>query len=181
MNASENKVYEKLPGKGAIVSLGLLRVLAYYCDDHLLLVISESSYKENYKRFYFKDVQAFLTRKTKTYTVVNVVMSIIMLFLFLFGVLATVSRTRELLFLIVPFFLAVATIEILNLLGGPSCEVLIQTAVQREKLGNISNLKTADKNMAILLPLIRASQGGSAPPAFNPTEAVGENIPPADT
>ncbi|MDB6130550.1 MAG: hypothetical protein JWM04_1657, partial [Verrucomicrobiales bacterium] len=71
--------------------------------------------------------------------------------------------------------------EILNLLGGPSCEVLIQTAVQREKLGNISNLKTADKNMAILLPLIRASQGGSAPPASNPTEAVGENIPPADT
>src|SRR5258706_15869107 len=65
--AEAEKTYVRLPGIGRGM-IGIARL--WLGHDHLLAVHS-TGYSEDYKRFYFRDIQAIITRKTELGKIVN--------------------------------------------------------------------------------------------------------------
>jgi hypothetical protein len=160
--------YVKLPGQGYRSSaapglrialffvIGLFALLLrgkkvqlWLGDDHLL-VVDTDGYTEDYKRYYFKDVQGIVVRRTVEGRLINFLLSLPVL---LFGVLGIEK----------PGFLFVAAVFlvflILNIAQGATCEAELFTAVQSEKLVSLSRVKTARKVLDRLQPLIIAAQG----------------------
>ncbi|MCP4108625.1 MAG: hypothetical protein GY749_24265 [Desulfobacteraceae bacterium] len=121
--------------------------------DHLLLVISWSVVEE-YKRFYFEDIQSVTITETRTWKI----------FILVTGILGGVSALSALLTSggLAVFFWTMTGFNIIifliNLHSGPSCYCYIQTAVQREKLYSISRVRTFQKVAAVIKPLIEQTQ-----------------------
>jgi hypothetical protein len=57
---------------------------------------------------------------------------------------------------------------LINLTRGPTCTVLVRTAVQTQKIPGLTRQKKAAKLMAWLTPAIAAAQGASPAPATAP-------------
>ncbi len=168
--------YTRLPGSG-IRRQGLLAVTAtrntlWQGDDHLLSA-DLTGFTETYKRFYFRDIQAFIVRKTRRGMVWSVV----------FAVLAALSsqlflaRTR-------PTMVTAAVLTglflwclLVNWLRGPTCICHLQTAVQTEELPALRRLRAARSFIAAIRRKILAAQGAmpaaahEAPPASAAAEA----------
>ena len=74
--AKKNKEYKKIPGlkKGFLTG----RYTLWQGDDHLLQVYSRLGI-EDYKRFYFNDIQAIIARKTQTGKIQNIVLAVFLL------------------------------------------------------------------------------------------------------
>ena len=122
--------------------------------DHLLLIFSRFG-AEDYKRFYFNDIQAITTRKTIVGRIQNIIlscfnlMSLISIFYFDGGwsiFYAFVSGTM-LVFLLI------------NFVKGPTCDTKLLTAVQTENLPSLYRLKTACRVMDRLQACIQSTQG----------------------
>jgi hypothetical protein len=157
----ETVAYTKLPGTG-LRRVGFISVVAGRCQlfqgtDHLLSV--DSIYgSETYKRFYFRDIQAFVVRSTP-WGMVSVLA---------FGALAglaalllfandPVALGFGVLFTTLFSILFIATL-IRQLGWGGTCQTWVQTAVQIEELPSLSRVKTCRKVLARLQPLIQAAQ-----------------------
>jgi hypothetical protein len=150
--ARKKKEYQKLPGlkKGFIIG----KYTLWEGSDHLLHLFSRFGV-EDYKRFYFGDIQAIITRKTALGFVQNLVLGILLGF-FLLSVIASEGGWS------IFWGIAVAVMLIflvINLLRGPTCESHLMTAVQTEKLHSLGRLKNALKAMNRLGPLIEQAQG----------------------
>ena len=65
MAASPRSAYRRFPGTGRYL---LNRVLLYVGPDHLLQVTA-TGYSENYRRFFFHDIQVISLHKTVTGTI----------------------------------------------------------------------------------------------------------------
>jgi len=65
--SKKEKEYRRLPGKGlkrgSLISFTRIRATLYAGKDHLLSVYN-SVYEEEYRRYYYKDIQALVIRKT---------------------------------------------------------------------------------------------------------------------
>jgi hypothetical protein len=140
----------------AFVSRGSLWLAA----DHLLCVES-TGYTENYKRFYFRDIQSFTLQKTGEGAVINFVLSIV-IFLFAVGALLTQGFGIKIFLLIFAGFFGV--LLLVNLLLGATCRCYLRTAVQVEQLPSLARVRKAQKIFARLHPLIAAAQGGELSP-----------------
>lgn len=147
----KTKEYIRLPGKKR-------RLLGYDTlwlgRDHLLAV-NFSGFSEEYKRFYYKDIQVISTQKDARWVIFNIVLGSLTGILFLISFrlweesgifLATVGWFFPLYFLI-------------NLLRGPTCRCYIRTAIRTEELPSLNRLRTARKALRILIPLIEGVQG----------------------
>jgi hypothetical protein len=149
--------------------------------DHLLLVDS-NGYTETYKRFYFRDLQAFTFTLTKRRLVWNCILGIatgICLLGWAIDLLSSppVTAAGIITGTIVTAIFAVPLL--LNNLLGPTCRCYLKTAVQTEELPPLKRLFRARKIMARLRPLISQaqSQGGvaaSAAAASEQTLVTGE-------
>jgi hypothetical protein len=131
--------------------------------DHLLNIDS-MRFTEEYKRFYFRDIQAITIRQTKRRAIWNVAL---MLFLFvwlavLFYVLATLPDNL-MVGLMAAWFLVIAMALLANNLLGPTCAVYLRTAVQIEELPSLSRVQRAHEVLERIRPLIAAAQGQLAP------------------
>lgn len=127
-------------------------------SDHLLHIFSRFGV-EDYKRFYFSDIQAIITRKTAVGFAQNVALGILLGF-FLLLVIASEGGWS----IFWGFFVAMMLIFlVINLLRGPTCESHLMTAVQTEKLHSLGRLKNAFKVMNRLAPLIEQVQGRVSP------------------
>jgi hypothetical protein len=124
--------------------------------DHLLS-ITYTYGTERYKRFYYKDIQAFVTRKTVSGKIQNIAMGAMAVF---FGVLAYGIDAPEGLWIFGILSALMALLLLVNVILGPTCECRIQTAVQKEKLKSLHRWKTAVKALKMILPLIHVAQGG---------------------
>ena len=148
----KNKEYHKLPGskKGFIIG----RYTLWQSVDHLLHIYSRIGF-EDYKRYYFSDVQAIITRKTIAGRVQNGVLAII------FMLCASAAGANHGGWF--AFWAALAGVFILllliNLYRGPTCETKLMTAVQTEKLPSLHRLKSAIKVMDKLSSHIQSVQG----------------------
>ena len=119
--------------------------------DHLLMIDS-NRFTERYKRFYFRDIQAFIVVKTSRRLKWNVALGI-----FAFASLTiALATTPALIPLLTLFFL---TLIVFNQVLGPSATVYIRTAVQVEELPSLNRIRRARRALEKLRPLIAAAQG----------------------
>jgi hypothetical protein len=158
--SKKQKEYKRLPGKGKSFVIG--HSTLWLGKDHLLSIDSRRL-SEDYKRFYYADIQSVITRKTAVGKIQNLFLALFFGFFTLlcmftpevwsifFGVLAAL--------LLLPLLIALLT----SLLRGPTCICHLQTAVQTEKLPSLNRLKTCRKAMSLLMPLIEQAQGRLTP------------------
>jgi hypothetical protein len=136
--------YIKLPGKSrTLVTTSRL----WLGSDHILLVKS-TRIVEEYRRFYFPDVQGLIIRRTMPFHYGWAMV--------LFGLTLIVGRVTS---------DATAVIVVLAVSGlflwlrGPACVCHMYTAVRAELLPSLHRLKTAERVAGILRLHIEASQG----------------------
>jgi hypothetical protein len=127
--------------------------------DHLLC-IDTNGYTETYKRFYFRDIQGVILRKTVEWHVITVILSLIV---GAFGLIALVGGNAGLAWFFGILGGLFALILLLNLIGGPTCSFHMRTAVQVEHFPSISRVKVARRLLTKLRPLIANTQGQLAP------------------
>ena len=148
----ENSIrYRRLPGTG---KSAVHYIRLYEGPDHLLQ-ITTSGYHETYKRFYYRDIQAVVLRKTDRWWLWGLILGVPGVLAVLIGLLLG-GGGGILLGLVGTILFFVAG---LGFAGGPSCEGFIRTAVQTERLLSVGRLRRARKILARLQPLIAAAQG----------------------
>ena len=160
--AAEPISYTRLPGRGlriAVFAVTATRGRLWLATDHLLAVDSTTA-SESYRRFYFRDIEAFVIRRTARRHVWNWVL--------LFGALVTAgpffgfwsSSPSDAL---PPIGIGVAAFWLIlifiNTLRGPTCQTHVRTAVQLEHLPSLSRVKVARKVLAMVRPIIDEAQG----------------------
>jgi hypothetical protein len=162
--------YVKLPGVGH--QLGSYTRL-YRGGDHLLQV-SSVTFSEQYKRFYFRDIQAFIVIRTNTW--IMIITLLLILALLLTGI--AVGSGDSVASIVLGGFAALLLILTLVVgLRGPSCRCYVRTAVQTEKLPSINRLRRAGKILAELKPFLDAAQGPM--PATEAITPMNEPLPAA--
>jgi len=142
-------------------------------DDHILNQ-EMRAYSESCKRFYFHDIQAIVITRTKagrTLSIIIALLSALFVMIALIGVGAgnLPALTRV---VICCSFSGIFLIALLiNWLLGPTCKTRLYTAVQAEDLVSLSRLRTAQKVVAMLRPMIEAAQGRLTPEALDASSA----------
>ena len=166
MNAPE-KNYVKLPGVGH--QLGSYTRL-YRGGDHLLQV-SSVTFSESYKRFYFRDIQAFIVVRTNTWFLI--IALLLILSLLLTGI--AVGSNDSVGSIVVGGFAALLLVLGLIVgLRGPSCRCYVRTAVQTETLPSLNRVRRAEKILADLKPLLDAAQGPMPVAEIQPSTSMTE-------
>ena len=151
-------IYKSMPGQG---SNAIARTRLWEGPDHLLFVTSWPS-GEGYRRFFFRDIQAIIVRRTPRRMWINIILLVLAL-ISTAPILAFSDRD--------PASLAAAGVVggfwflfiLVNSLFGPTCETLIQTAIQTERISSLGRLRTAQKVLARIQPHILAAQPEAAP------------------
>ena len=127
--------------------------------DHLLFVEC-TGYTETYKRFYFRDIQAFTICQTKTRAVWNWVLgaltALCALPILLWHENGIESGAVIFFGIILLFF---AALLLLNNFFGATCACQIRTAVQTEDLPSLCRVRQTRKVLDKIRPLIVAAQG----------------------
>jgi len=139
-------------------------------SDHLLCIDS-SGFTEEYKRFYFRDIQAFTMYRTTRRLVSGILLSL-PLALFLLGVASTYGDpTNESAFWTCAVFATLfGALFLYNLFAGTTVRTCLQTAVQTEELPPLNRWRRANKIINRLKPLIAEAQG------VLPREEISERI-----
>lgn len=171
--------YERLPGTGYrklvpgwamillffVIGIFVLllrgkRVQLWRGEDHLL-VVDWDGYREYYKRINYRDIQSVVIHRTAEGMLVNVLLGAVVLLLVGLGVAFGDSVGLAILLVLAGVF---GLILLGNVLQGATCQCQLRTAVQTEDLHSLSRVRTAQKALAQLRPLIVAAQGEPPPP-----------------
>ncbi len=183
--------YTQLKGSGrkssGFVSLVGTTYSLLLGDDHLLQVESDRGFSEQYRRFYFRDIQAIILRKNSRFLVGNILLGASL------GLLLAIaaaflpssfangdSSWNRLLnepaefigvMLLVGFAILIAVLWLVHLLRGGTCICHIQTAVQTEELPSLYRVVRARRVLEQLRPLILQAQTQA------PQESSGAGMP----
>lgn len=166
--------YRRIPGRGprrAGLFSGLFsRCRLYLGPDHLLAV-DNHSLSEDYKRFYFTDIQAIITQRTPRWIVSSVVLFLLASASLGIGLLVHGAGFRIFWRLLTTAMIACTAI---NLLRGPTCACRIMTAVQEDLLPSLTRVRVARKVIdGLLRPLIEGAQGSLRPEDLAAAEKAG--------
>ena len=184
--ANSEPTYKNLArSRFGLAGLGSL----WLASDHLLLVTS-TFYIENYRRWYFNEIQTFVARRTSRRLILNLVFGFGAAILVLlcggmtYGLVDSKGTDREMLIVGLCIFglltLFVIAIIVINTFLGPTCVIYVQTPRGTEALSLPNRLGAYRKILAKLQPMIEAVQrsqsvsgesaGSTAPmeQAFNP-------------
>jgi len=161
--ANKEKEYLRIPGRGVrrdrFFAVAATRSMLWLAKDHLLCVDNDR-FSENYKRFYYNDIQAITTRRTFRWEIWNIY----------WGILAVVTAgvAHALADHIVLWsIVGVLCLSLLiNLLRGPTCVCHLHTSVHTEELPSLSRMKIVLKARKLLDPLIKQAQGEIALPGI---------------
>jgi hypothetical protein len=158
--AIETPAYKRLPGKKKGFLIG--HHTLWQGSDHLLQIYSRLG-AEDYKRYYFDDIQAIITRKTGSGRIQNIVLAaltgLFCLFAFTSGGGLSIFHAA--------IAAAILLILLINVLRGPTCETVLLTAVQTEKLYSLHRLKKTEPVMNRLRSIIERRQGRINPALFD--------------
>lgn len=159
----ENIKYKKLPGRGIKrgVSSLFVRCTArlWLGPDHVLCQYIKG-YNEEYKRFYFRDIQAIAASTTGRGWIINSIFLGLVAFIALiygFGVMTDSNSATTVYLILGSVFLLPA---IINTIMGPTSKGYLITAVTKEDLPSLCRMRTVRKVIRILRPLIEEAQGG---------------------
>jgi len=130
--------------------------------DHLLCVES-MIFTEEYKRFYYRDIQAFIIRRTKFRGILGLII-LVPLTLFTWGAIGMgyAGDTGGSVFCLIMSGIF-GLILLLNFAFGPTVRCYLKSAVQTEELPSLNRLGRARRAIARLRPLIIAAQGQLSP------------------
>jgi len=142
----------------AFAIISTVRSSLWLGKDHLLR-IDTTGYTENYKRFYFRDIQAIIMRKTDRGKILNLALVAVSAIFTLFAGLASSIEARWILGSISALFLLPL---ILNVAAGATSVCHLRTAVQTEELP-LTRLRKARQALTRLRPFIAQAQGQLAP------------------
>ncbi|MFN2621772.1 MAG: hypothetical protein ABR611_02910 [Chthoniobacterales bacterium] len=149
--------YRRMPGRGRKTTawIGLATVnTIWLASDHLLLRESVYGLSESYKRFYFRDIQAFIVRRSPRWIAwISIWTVLSLVFTFCWGMTQRRGWGWPVMAALC-FFLAM-----IQLARGPSCVTYLLTAVQRELLGSLNTLRKARRVLKTVVPLIEEKQG----------------------
>ena len=152
------KEYKKLPGGGtkrnAFFDVTRIRTSLWQGKDHLLYLLS-TGYTEDYKRFYLSDIQAITIRKTMRFMVWNI---ILLTFLVSSGSAAYSYSDKFLTIPLYTVFFFSFLFLVINLSMGQTCICQLYTQVSTEELYSLKRLRTAQKVIKIITPLIEEKQ-----------------------
>jgi hypothetical protein len=154
-----NIAYQRLTrarSRGWIALAVMSRTSLWLGPDHLLLV-DFNGYTETYKRFYFRDIQAFLMQRSEAFTVIYVLLGIPFVLFMVLGLVNPLVGWKIFLFSVAGLL---AILGLIHILRGPTCRCFLRTAVQVEQLPPLSRVRRAQKVFDRLRPLIVAAQGG---------------------
>lgn len=155
--------YKRLPGRGprkrGMITAVRSRCSLYLSDDHLLAV-DNNVFSENYKRFYFSDIQAFITQKTRRGTIWNIILAV-MIVCSLAGALFSEEETLRIICWILSGIFLVFLL--FNVLRGPTSKCHIVTAVQVDQLPSLNRLRVANKAIRRIRRSIEKVQGKLGP------------------
>ncbi len=150
--------YRRLPGKGlrreGFVAVARTWGTLWLGRDHVLSVDTHL-FSEDYKRFYFRDIQALVIGKTRRGMVWNIVLSLF-LALWLLISFGQSGPTGVTLWLIVAGVFAL--LLLINVFRGPTCTCYLITAVHQEVLPSLDRIKKAEKVSHILRKHIEKAQ-----------------------
>ncbi|MBF0570818.1 MAG: hypothetical protein HQL12_02990 [Candidatus Omnitrophica bacterium] len=147
----DKKEYRKFGGRvGNLTSYTSF----WLADDHML-VCEDSGFLEKYKRFYFKDIQAVVVKKTNNGIITTLVVFVLAMICLWF--LGHATKGWNIFWDILTGFLFL--ILVINIFKGQTCNTYIQTAVQKDKLNGLNRVKKFDSFLSILKPLIQSFQG----------------------
>ena len=150
--AQARERYRRLPGRRR----GILRGSSVWLGaDHLLLVKSER-YREEYKRFYFRDVQAIVVAGARRFHLSTRAISIAILWCLAYLVLAHRATWASTALWTVAAGLVVAWVYIS---AASSCRCRIYTAVSRDELPSVYRTWTARRFLNVVAPRIWEAQG----------------------
>ncbi|MBI5528211.1 MAG: hypothetical protein HY897_17905 [Deltaproteobacteria bacterium] len=142
--------YKRLPGSGHHWG-GFARL--YAGTDHLLS-ITGPVFREKYKRFYYRDIQALLIRKTWVGRAGNIGSAALAALFALAGIAG--GGNAQIWYAFAGSF---CVLLIANSLLGPTCVCHIKTAVQSDVLHSLKRYRTASKFLARLKSLVTEVQG----------------------
>lgn len=133
--------------------------------DHLLQIDS-TGYNERYKRFFFRDIQAFVVTMTQRRRAWNWALAILMPVAAVLWALYFNSEGPGTVSIILAIAtgLAIGIPLFFNNMLGPTCTCHVRTAVQVEQLWPLNRLPRAQSVLDQLRPLIVATQGSHAVP-----------------
>jgi hypothetical protein len=155
--------YKRLPGKGprrgGFLTVSFSRCSLHLGDDHLLSV-DNNGFSEDYKRFYFSDIQAIITRRTGRGATWSIVLAF-MIACSLLGALFLEKEAVRIFFWVLSG--AFLVFLLVNALRGPTCACHIITAVQEDQLPSLNRLRVARKVIETLRPAIEKVQGMLSP------------------
>lgn len=168
--AAKKREYTRLSGSGT----GLASRSKLWLGTGHLLAITSTGYWENYRRFYFRDIQAFVIRPNNRGRIANIVFAVLASLPLLSALVLAIGYNPDYelaLFwgIIAGIFLACLAI---NTFRGPTCRVHVKTAVQMEELPSLRRLKRVNELLNFLQPLITEAQGEFPPPEVAPASVA---------
>ncbi len=149
--ARRERPYRRLPGRRRRLSgSGTL----WLARDHLLLVDTGLAH-ETYRRFYFRDIQTLVLRRTNDYLGWAGVFALVMLFLGGMAGGQLFGWRRPWLVLLG----GAGAFLLLHLARGPTCAVHLTTTLGTQALPPLVRLRQARRVLERLRPLIEEAQG----------------------
>ena len=158
---SENE-YKKLRGSSSLIK----RTRVWLGTDHVLSV-ENLGYSEEYRRFYFRDIQAIIIQRTKLGVILNWIFGLLLVVPVLgigAGLLALLKRPFQsddlILFIPLCFFGGLFLVcLVMNIVRGATCACYIKTAVQTERVAALNRVRTAQEFIEKIRPFIVEAQG----------------------
>lgn len=149
------KEYKRIGGRGARRRQFFTRNTLWIGGDHLLQV-ENTGYTEEYKRFYFRDIQGIIVQKDNRFLHWSLVLGGLLAVCIAF-IIGINEETGKIIFgwAAVPLFVAL----LVNLIKGPSCYTRIKTAVQEEEVPAFRRVWKTQKALANIRELISTAQG----------------------
>jgi hypothetical protein len=141
--------YRRLPGARRRL---LRKATLWLSSDHILAVDSRR-FTEEYKRYYFKDIQAIIVTQMSTATSRTIDLA----FLIVLAVLVLIAWRLESRGTFVVTGLVLLGYLIHKLLG-PMCSCHLITAVSSDKLPSLTRVRSAAKALRMIQPLVEQSQ-----------------------
>lgn len=157
MNGNAN--YTRLPGRGfPILSVFGASYRLFKSDDHLLYIFHNMAVEE-YRRFFYSDIQSIQFTPSRRFLINNIIIAMILLisgtlFILLDDLWPVFMKPYVAMVMIgLPLGLLLG-----NIFMGRTCRTFLTTQVQTIELPSLNRIKNTRKVIQTLEPLIRSAQ-----------------------
>lgn len=148
-NGNDNTVYTKFSKRTGTV---IAHHRMWKAADHLL-VVKEVGCAEEYKRFYFSDIQALVIARSSSYLLWALLLPVIAMFISAFMIEAN-SRA-----FLGGLLAVILVVWVWHLAKGATCTCWLQTGINKERLHMFNRVREANRFWHRIEPLLAEAQG----------------------